>query len=290
MTRHVYVHVPFCARRCSYCDFSIAVRETCRSMSISRALDAELRTRFADVDSRGASTRSTSAAARHRGSAGTASRARIDLVRRAFRPCAADAEVTIEANPEDVDAATLPGVASRRRQSALARRAVASMTTSLEVDAPHARRTRHRVARSNGRATAGITNLSLDLIFALPDALERDFARRSRAAARARAGPRLAVRADGRAEARRSALGRARPNRRTRRKKDTRPSFSLAHELLTAAGFEHYEVSNYALAWPTVAPQLRVLAGVPYVGLGPAAHGFDGGVRRWNARHYADVV
>ena len=46
MTRHVYIHVPFCARRCSYCDFAITVRRHVPVDEYLSALDAELSTRF----------------------------------------------------------------------------------------------------------------------------------------------------------------------------------------------------------------------------------------------------
>ena len=42
MTRHVYVHVPFCRRRCSYCDFSIAVRKRIPAQEYVEALHKEL--------------------------------------------------------------------------------------------------------------------------------------------------------------------------------------------------------------------------------------------------------
>jgi oxygen-independent coproporphyrinogen-3 oxidase len=58
--------------------------------------------------------------------------------------------------------------------------------------------------------------------------------------------------------------------------------------LLSAAGFEHYEVSNYARPGRRARHNGAYWTGAPYVGIGPAAHGFDGETRRWNARGYAE--
>ena len=52
------------------------------------------------------------------------------------------------------------------------------------------------------------------------------------------------------------------------------------HRTLGDAGFEHYEVSNYAPARSPGDPQQRLLSGDPYLGIGPAAHSFDGECRR----------
>ena len=46
LPRHLYVHVPFCARRCSYCDFSIAVRRETPVDEYLASIAAELRLRF----------------------------------------------------------------------------------------------------------------------------------------------------------------------------------------------------------------------------------------------------
>ena len=58
--------------------------------------------------------------------------------------------------------------------------------------------------------------------------------------------------------------------------------------MLAGAGFDHYEVSNYGRPGRRARHNSAYWSGVPYVGLGPAAHGFDGQSRRWNARHYAE--
>jgi oxygen-independent coproporphyrinogen-3 oxidase len=58
--------------------------------------------------------------------------------------------------------------------------------------------------------------------------------------------------------------------------------FLAAHDTLTAAGFEHYEVSNYAFPGRRSAHNTAYWSGSPYLGLGPGAHSFLGGVRSWN--------
>ena len=63
--------------------------------------------------------------------------------------------------------------------------------------------------------------------------------------------------------------------------------FLTAHELLTEAGFEHYEVSNFGRPGKQSRHNAGYWSGSSYVGLGPAAHGYDGSVRRWNEREYS---
>src|SRR5512134_1570988 len=100
---HLYVHVPFCARRCSYCDFAIAVRKDAPSARFGAAIAAEWE-RWRN-DPRWAAF--PELATVYFGG-GTPSRldpaALAELVERLSRdrPIAAGAEVTLEANPEDV--------------------------------------------------------------------------------------------------------------------------------------------------------------------------------------------
>jgi oxygen-independent coproporphyrinogen-3 oxidase len=62
--------------------------------------------------------------------------------------------------------------------------------------------------------------------------------------------------------------------------------FLLAHDVLEAAGFDHYEVSNFARPGRHALHNAAYWRRVPYVGLGPSAHSFDGTCRRWNEREY----
>jgi oxygen-independent coproporphyrinogen-3 oxidase len=66
--------------------------------------------------------------------------------------------------------------------------------------------------------------------------------------------------------------------------------FLLADASITAAGFEHYEVSNFAKPGHRARHNSSYWTGVPYAGIGPGAHEFDGAIRRWNVGAYVDWV
>jgi len=59
---------------------------------------------------------------------------------------------------------------------------------------------------------------------------------------------------------------------------------------MTAAGFEHYEVSNFARAGMMSRHNSAYWTGTPYVGIGPSAHSFDGATRHWNVSAYSEWI
>jgi oxygen-independent coproporphyrinogen-3 oxidase len=59
---------------------------------------------------------------------------------------------------------------------------------------------------------------------------------------------------------------------------------------MSGAGFEHYEVSNFSLPNRASRHNSAYWTGVPYAGIGPSAHSFDGTFRRWNVLAYTDWV
>jgi oxygen-independent coproporphyrinogen-3 oxidase len=169
--RHVYVHVPFCARRCAYCDFSIAVRNVVPVGDYIAAIRTELRLRFGRDESWEVDTLYLGG--------GTPSRLGADGVSRLLavvrdRVALSDgAEVTLEVNPEDAS-----------REAATQWRAAGVNRVSLGVQSFDDRalawmRRTHDAAGAAAAVdavrAAGIDNVSLDLIFALPAMLRRSW-------------------------------------------------------------------------------------------------------------------
>lgn len=282
VTRHVYVHVPFCGRRCSYCDFAIAVRRDVPVNEFLRGLEAELATRLgvpasAPVDTLyfGGGTPSKL------GPEGV--RRMLDVVRRFAEPVA-DAEVTLEANPEDVTAEAVRAW----REAGITRVSLGVQTFEPAVLAwMH----RSHSAEQSERALAllrdgGIPDVSIDLIFAIPPELGRDWARDL---ARGLALEPTHLSVYGLTVEPQTPLARwtARGDAGTATDEAYEREFLATHEACVAAGLEHYEVSNYAQPGRRARHNSAYWSGVPYLGLGPSAHGFDGQVRRSNLPAYA---
>ena len=67
-------------------------------------------------------------------------------------------------------------------------------------------------------------------------------------------------------------------------------AFELLRERLLVAGYEHYEISNFALPGCRSQHNSSYWQGVSYVGVGPGAHSFDGSSRRWNLSSLTDYI
>ncbi|MCU0618977.1 MAG: radical SAM family heme chaperone HemW [Gemmatimonadaceae bacterium] len=282
--RHVYVHVPFCARRCSYCDFAIAVRRDVPWRDfvdgVTRELDARLGAALGPpppVDTLyvGGGTPS------HLGPDGVSAlldalRARLDL--------GTAREVTLEANPEDVT----PDAARAWRDAGIDRVSLGAQSFDPRVlQWMHRLHDAHTIERAIDtiRAT-GFTSWSFDLIFAVPEALGRDW-RADLERALAAEPPHLSL--YGLTVEAGTPLGRWVDRGEATPADEERwaDEFLAADAAAVARGYDHYEVSNFARPGHHAVHNRAYWRGVPYLGAGPSAHGFDGSTRRWNVAAYA---
>ena len=286
---HAYVHVPFCARRCSYCDFSIAIRKDVPADHFVDAIMAEMVTRGIGLGAAELETVYVGGGTPSKlGGAGLA-RLIFEIAHLAgvdnFSTFGGKREITIEANPEDVT----PEAASLWAASGVNR-------VSLGVQSFDSRvlEWMHRThgPGAAGRAVetlreAGIDDISVDLIFALPGTLERDWTADLAAALDLRP---THISLYGLTVETHTPLGRWKARGQVVEAPEDRyaDEFLEAHRTLDAAGFEHYEVSNYSLPGRRAKHNSAYWSGASYLGLGPSAHGFDGRTRRWNAPAYAD--
>ncbi len=273
----MYLHVPFCTRRCSYCDFAIAVRKHVPWREFAESVDNELRLR-------GAAASCATLKTVYLGG-GTPSRLGGDgieaVLERVYRHVGveADAEITIEANPEDVSADAV---------GAWKRAGVNRVSLGVQSFDDRVLAWMHRAHDASDAARAvdtlrngGISSLSLDLIFAAPESLNRDW---NQDLARL-----LALEPDhislyGLTFEPNTPLGKWQARGEVVEAPEERYEFEFhnAHETMQQAGFEHYEVSNFARPGKRARHNSAYWQNVPYLGVGPSAHGFDGYVRRWN--------
>jgi oxygen-independent coproporphyrinogen-3 oxidase len=288
----LYVHVPFCATRCGYCDFNTytAAELGTGPATVSPASYADLaiaELRFARRVLGAADIRVSTVFF----GGGTPTLLPPAALGRILRAADAEfglapgAEVTTEANPESVDQASLDELRDQ---------GVTRISFGMQSAVPAVLAVLDRVHRPGRPAQcaawarqAGFEHVSLDLIYGTPGESGPDW-RRSLDAAVA-AGPdhvsayALTVEAGTRLAAR------------VRRGELAAPDddvladrYLAADEVLGAAGYRWYEISNWATsASSRCAHNLLYWTGGDWWGIGPGAHSHVGGTRWWNVRHPA---
>ncbi|MEM7417624.1 MAG: radical SAM family heme chaperone HemW [Gemmatimonadota bacterium] len=284
----VYVHAPFCSRRCVYCDFAVQVRREGDAAEWVRSLAGEL----AILEQEHVFTLAPALRTLYVGGGtpsllGPTAMARLADVVGRDRLTSPELEWTAEANPESLT----PDVAD-----AWAAEGVNRLSIGVQSFDDGALRWMGRLHGSAGAATAvgvaraaGITNLSVDLIFGLPRSSGRSWADDLQRAL-ALDVPHISL--YGLTVEAGTALGRAVREGREQPVDDRqyREEFLHASEVLTGAGYDQYEVSNFARPGARSRHNGAYWTGEPYLGIGNGAHSFAPPIRRWNVRSWDDYA
>jgi oxygen-independent coproporphyrinogen-3 oxidase len=287
----VYIHVPFCASRCGYCDFNTY---TAKELGGGASQDEYADTAGAELDFAGKVLGGRPGAHTVFFGGGTPTLLPADdlvgLLRRVDDTLGLNpgAEVTTEANPESVTPASLAAL----RAGGFTRISFGMQSARRHVLAVLDR------AHSPGRAeeavaearAAGFEHINVDLIYGTPGESDADW-RASLEAAVASGADHVSAYSliveSGTRLASRVAHGEL-PEPDDDVLADR---YAIADEVLTAAGFEWYEVSNWARGQQAQSKHNTLYwTGANWWGIGPGAHSHVGGVRWWNLKHPRDYA
>ena len=271
----IYFHIPFCKRLCGYCDFYRSVKLKYMPEVVA-AMHDELREQRDFIHDKtirtiyfGGGTPSLLAPCEIERF--------VEQVRQEF-DCSQLEEITVEVNPDDI---TAEYVAELRKTSV---NRISMGVQSLDDNCLQFMGRRHSAQQAVDAVkmlqAAGYDNISVDVIFGVPNFGVTELVATLEGV--------LAMNVQHISAYHLTIEENTRFGRMMAKGEfveidecSSESHFMWAHRALTNAGFEHYEVSNYAREGYRSKHNSSYWQGVEYLGIGPGAHSFNGDVRRW---------
>jgi oxygen-independent coproporphyrinogen-3 oxidase len=279
----IYIHIPFCKKACTYCDFHFTT-----SLKYAEEMtDAICKELILKKD------RITEQVGSIYFGGGTPSVLPSPLLNRIFDTLtqhfsiAADAEITMETNPDDLNAKKI----AELRHMPVNRFSIGTQSF-FDEDLRWMNRAHNSAEAENSikrSQDAGFENLSIDLIYGYPLLTNVKFLENINKAVDLQiphiSGYSLTV------EPKTALASLIKKGKQMPLNDDqSAEQFQLLIEKLLIAGFEHYEISNYSLPGQYAVHNTNYWRGVSYLGIGPSAHGFDGTNRQLNVANNAEYM
>ncbi|MCH5329091.1 MAG: radical SAM family heme chaperone HemW [Coprobacter sp.] len=280
----IYLHIPFCKKRCIYCDFFSDTRLHWKQKYLA-ALCEELKMRYAELDGAPVQTLYFGG--------GTPSGLTAEELNSLWETMAAlfplsdCEEITLEANPDDLT----PAYIAMLKHTPVNRISMGVQSFD-EQDLIFLNR-RHTAAQAEEAfihcREAGFGNISIDLIYGLPGQTMEGWKNNLERAVALQPDHISAynlIYEEG------TALYRLRESGKVTECRDelALDMFDWLINRLTAAGYEHYEISNFARPGMYSRHNTSYWQDVPYLGLGASAHSYNGTCRSWNVRDIPEYI
>ncbi len=286
---HLYIHIPFCKQACHYCDFhfstslkqkTVLVEALCREIELQKDY---LPTRHLETIYLGGGTPSLlNESELHR---------LFETIHR-FYTVAPDAEITLEANPDDLVGPTTDPLAPLR----LFRRYVNRLSIGIQSFHEPNLRLMNRAHSASEADTcvrlareAGFDNLTLDLIYGIPaethGVWEADLAKALSFGIPHISAYCLTIEPG-------TVFGNWLKKGRLQAADDefAADQFTILVQTLVANGYEQYEISNFAQPGWEARHNSSYWKRRPYLGIGPSAHSFNNHSRQYNVANNAQYV
>lgn len=278
----VYIHVPFCKKKCLYCDF-YSIGTTSKISQFPLLIEKELSHRNSFIANEKIDTIYFGG-----GTPSQLSPAQIAHILNCIAKTydiSEDSEITIEANPDDISAELLHGYRS------VGVNRISIGIQSFNDDELRFLGRRHDALAAeqsiNLALNCGLDNISIDLIYGIPNSTEKSWTFSLQKAFS------LGIKhlscyhltyEEG------TALTRKLNNKKIAEVNESISvqQFKVLQELAKQNGFIHYEVSNLAKEGFFSRHNTAYWKGIHYIGLGPSAHSFNGTQREWNPNSYTE--
>jgi len=277
----IYIHIPFCKQACHYCNFHFSTSMKLKNDFLD-ALLKEISLRRDYLDGEKVNTIYFGG-----GTPSLLSSQELniimDAIHRSF-DIEVGAEVTLEANPDDINVPVL----TTWSKSGINRLSIGIQSFHKE-DLVWMNRAHNEIQAMECirlAQNAGFYNMSIDLIYGTPTLTDERWSHNLIAALSMNI-PHLSCYAltvePGTALESMTKKKRAHPVSGD----DQARQFLQMTEILTSRGYEHYEISNFALPGKRSKHNSSYWSGDKYIGLGPSAHSFNGTSRQWNVANNA---
>lgn len=272
----IYIHIPFCKRRCIYCDFFSTTQSEKKSTYV-HALCRELEMRKDYLENEEIETIYLGG--------GTPSQLSFDELEKIFTSIyniykiKEDAEITLETNPDDLT----PIYVNKLRQLPINRLSMGIQTFHEEtLKLLHRRHTAQQAIEAyHCCREAGFHNISIDLMYGLPgETLERwenDLQQAIELQPEHISAYHLIYEED-------TVLWKLKSQCQVKEADEelSVTLFSTLIQRLTEAGYQHYEISNFSLPHFQSRHNSSYWTGKKYLGCGPSAHSYNAISRQWN--------
>lgn len=282
----LYFHIPFCKKLCGYCDFLRSVKVQYLP-NVVEMMHRELDEQQGFLTDRAIRTIYFGG--------GTPSLLHPSEIERLIEhsrqifDCSAVEEITIEVNPDDIT----DDYVSALRQTSVNR--ISMGIQSLNDECLQFMGRRHNAAGAvsavNRLRHAGFNNISVDVIFGVPgfeESLESTLTEVLKLNVEHISAYHLTIE-----PATRFGKMLAKGDISQVSEQRSEDEFLTVHQRFTEAGFEHYEVSNFAKPSRRSRHNSSYWTGTQYLGTGPGAHSFNGTTRRWcdqDVKEYCQAV
>ncbi|HEX6226454.1 MAG TPA: radical SAM family heme chaperone HemW [Chryseolinea sp.] len=272
----IYIHIPFCRQACHYCDFHFSTN-THGQASLIGNIEAELRMQKGYMGGEKVNTIYFGG-----GTPSMISNAEVNgILETIFKNFDVEpsSEITLEANPDDLS----PGKLSELAKIGINRLSIGiqSFDDAVLKFLNRAHDSGSAVSSFEEARKAGFENISIDLMYALPGQDMNDWKKNIDLALRLAPNH---ISAYSLTIEERTVFGKWAATKKIKPHDDDGAALELLMlvDELEMGGFEHYEVSNFAMPGYISKHNSSYWKGVRYLGVGPSAHSYDGMSRQYN--------